>query len=453
MRALVLVLLLLLPGTSARAGIGHVAYQLDNGLNVALYRDTTTPTVAVGLVVKVGWRDEEPGKRHLAHLVEHLMFQRSESAERDFATEIERLGGSYDASTHLEHTEYLSMIPSTQLHRVLWLEADRFGWLAGGLTDEDLDAQREVIRSEGRQRIRDSTFAPAMYVVPSTMYSEDHPYWLPADGAYADLDDLTLQDVAAFHARHYVPGNALLVVSGDFDEGDAKRWIAETFGSIEGRKAPARTFPEDADSTRSGRRRVTADVPRNVLVLTWPSAAYAAKGDAELDVFATLLDGISHEGLVWSVRQRSLQDGGEFSITVTYDRHVPTRQAETSVWNILEYFSENEIEADILQDTRRQLRRLVARRLDGPRAVAGRLMSAWRLRDRTDWLDEDWERFANVTPGDLRRTVRRTIFAWEPVVLDVRYEDDAPPPCIRGLELTGTKCAEVKGGGKKGRRR
>ncbi len=433
----------LLPMPSARADIDHRSFTLPNGLHVVLHEDHTTPIVAIDVVVHAGWRDEVQGKRHLAHLVEHLMFQRSESAERDFAVEIERLGGTAGASTHVEHTHYDTVIPSTHLERVLWLEADRLGWLPGGLEADDLEAQREVIRSEGRQRVRDSIFAPALYVLPNTMYKETHPYWLPADGAFEDLDGLTLEDVRGFWEERYAPSNASLSIAGDFDPALVEQLVRDTFGTIPDRPTDLRREPKQGAAWLSKKVTVRADVPQGVVMVRWPTPAWGKPGDAELDMFAALISGTWPDGRTWSAHQRSLRGSGEFTITVSHDRrNAPSRVLE-GIWDVVEAFASVDVGRERLQGVRSSMRRTTLAALDGPAAVAARLNMYWRLSGSTEALDADLGRYRDVSPGSMRRAIAGNLYNWEPVVVFVRYSKKAPPPCFPGLELKGTECAEV----------
>jgi len=427
------------------AGIDHDSFTLGNGLHVSFHEDHTTPIVAIDLVVHAGFRDERPGKRHLAHLVEHLMFQRSESAERDFAVEIEALGGTASASTWVEHTQYETVVPSTHLERVLWLEADRLGWLPGGLQAKDLAAQREVIRSEGRQRVRDSVFAPALYVLPNSMYAPSHPFWLPADGAYGDLDGLTLTDVADFWGERYAPSNVSLAIAGDFDPAAVRVLLEQTFGTIPDRPIAARRVPEQGAAWLSRKVTVAADVPRGVVVLRWPSPAWGADGDADLDLFASLVDGASVDGRKWSVGQRSLRGSGEFTIQVTHPRTTSSNQVIEGIWDVLDAYAHNEVGVEQIQGLRRTMRRTTMAALDGPAAIAHRLNLYWRLSGSPAGLDADAARFREVTPKSIEKAVATYLFNWEPVVLVVRYSRKAPTPCYPGLELAGTQCAEVEG--------
>src|SRR4051794_21896253 len=66
-------------------------YTLENGLEVLLHEDHTTPVVGVNLWYRVGSQDEKPGKTGFAHLFEHLMFQGSQHHDDEYFGPMEKL--------------------------------------------------------------------------------------------------------------------------------------------------------------------------------------------------------------------------------------------------------------------------------------------------------------------------------------------------------------------------
>ena len=93
---------------------------LDNGLRVNLSPDSNTPIVAVNLWYGVGSRNERPGKTGFAHLFEHMMFGGSLNIPKGVHWElVERAGGSMNASTWFDRTNYFETLPSHHLELCL----------------------------------------------------------------------------------------------------------------------------------------------------------------------------------------------------------------------------------------------------------------------------------------------------------------------------------------------
>ncbi|MHB8930091.1 MAG: M16 family metallopeptidase, partial [Melioribacteraceae bacterium] len=106
-----LILLFLLAGfvlvNAQSKKIDFVQYKLDNGLNVILHQDNTTPIVAVSVLYHVGSKNEDPQRTGFAHFFEHLMFEGSPNIKRgEYFKIIEAAGGALNANTSFDRTYY-----------------------------------------------------------------------------------------------------------------------------------------------------------------------------------------------------------------------------------------------------------------------------------------------------------------------------------------------------------
>jgi zinc protease len=178
---------------------------LPNGLRVIVSQDRTVPSVTVNLWVKVGSRDEVPGRTGFAHLFEHLMFQGSANVASGEHFSALMGGGRLNATTWFDRTNYFETVPKGALELALWLEADRHGRLLDAVTQENLDNQRDVVKEEKRQRYDNAPYGHAMRDVYATIFPEGHPYHHPTIGSMADLEAATLEDVHAFFTQPLRP--------------------------------------------------------------------------------------------------------------------------------------------------------------------------------------------------------------------------------------------------------
>jgi predicted Zn-dependent peptidase len=159
---------------------------------------------------------------------------------------------------------------------------------------EKLDAQREVVRNERRQTTENTPYGKVELRLPELLYPEGHPYHHPIIGSHADLEAATVDDVKAFFARHYDPGNASLVVAGDFDPARVRSRVEQWFGKIPSRGAPpdpgAPGFSDATTTLKSVVRETLEDtVELEKVVVAWQSPKHFGPGDAELDLLATAL--------------------------------------------------------------------------------------------------------------------------------------------------------------------
>jgi zinc protease len=208
-------------------------YALDNGLRVVLSQDHTLPVVSLNLWYNVGSRNEVPGRTGLAHLFEHMMFQGSQNVpDTQHVALVERAGGSINASTWLDRTNYYATLPASHLELGLWLESDRLGFYLPALTQEKFDNQREVVKNERRQRVDNAPYGDWDERMQALLYPPDHPYHHSVIGSMDDLDAATLDDVRDFFRTYYAPDNGVLTLCGDFDRDDARRLIDRYFGPI-----------------------------------------------------------------------------------------------------------------------------------------------------------------------------------------------------------------------------
>jgi len=207
--------------------------RLDNGLRLILSEDHTAPVVAVNLWYNVGSRHEDPARTGFAHLFEHLMFEGSRNvAKGEHFALVEKAGGTLNATTWCDRTNYYDTAPSNHLELLLWLEADRMGGLLDGISQETLDNQRDVVKNERRQRYDNEPYGTWGERMHWAVVPEGHPYHHPTIGSMAHLDAASLDDVRAFFRRWYAPNNAVLTIVGDFESAQARDLVHKYFGGI-----------------------------------------------------------------------------------------------------------------------------------------------------------------------------------------------------------------------------
>jgi len=206
---------------------------LPNGLRVVLSRDPRAPVVAVNLWYAVGSKNEKTGKTGFAHLFEHMMFQGSAHVEKgQHFSLVQGAGGTLNATTSLDRTNYFETLPSHQLELALWLEADRMANLVPAITEEKLDNQREVVKNERRWSVDNQPYGTWDEKLQELAYPESHPYHHSVIGSMEDLEAASLHDVTEFFETFYRPNNAVLTLVGDFEPDKAMAMIERHFGPI-----------------------------------------------------------------------------------------------------------------------------------------------------------------------------------------------------------------------------
>ena len=209
-------------------------FTLPNGLEVIFHVDRSDPVVAVTLTAHVGSAREKAGLTGFAHLFEHLLFLESENLGKGGLDKMSaRIGGSgANGSTNRDRTDYFQTVPKDALEKMLWAEADKLGWFINTLTEPVLAKEKQVVKNEKRQSVDNNPYGHTFYVIDKALYPEDHPYNWQLIGSLEDLQNATIADVKEFFHRWYVPNNVTLVVAGDFDTAQAKKWVQKYFGEI-----------------------------------------------------------------------------------------------------------------------------------------------------------------------------------------------------------------------------
>jgi len=240
----------------------------DNGARLVVEEDHSAPVAMVQVWLKVGGRDELPGKTGLAHVFEHMMFKGSkELGPGEYSRRIAAMGGNDNAFTSHDYTAYFQTVPADRVDEVIGMEAERFANLK--LRDEDFQKEIRVIMEERRMRTEDDPNSH-MFEELSAASLRLHPYREPVIGWMQDLEKLTIEDVRAFYEKHYIPGSATVVVVGDVDFGQVKNTVAGTFGRMKARPVPERFNPVEPEPFGPKRIEVTLPAQLPVLAVSIP---------------------------------------------------------------------------------------------------------------------------------------------------------------------------------------
>jgi len=418
-------------------------YTLDNGLEVLLHEDHTTPVVGVNLWYKVGSQDEKAGKTGFAHLFEHLMFQGSQHHDDEYFGPMEKLGAQINGSTSEDRTNYYEVVPSNALETALWLESDRMGFLLPALTQAKLDEQRKVVKQERGQRVDNQPYGQAEEAILRALYPEGHPYHHSVIGSLADLSAASLGDVADFFRRYYAPNNASLCIAGDFDPATARALVRKYFGAFPRGPAVKRPGPitPKLDAPKHLKQTDAVKLPRVQLV--WPTVPTGDPDEPALDVLATVLGGQAKENrlylaLVYNQPLAATVGAAHPTARLSGTFEVSITGRPTSALEELVKVTESEV-ARLQADGPTEAEVLKAQNGRESQLVVG-LQSMMRT---ADFLNQNNVTFGDplaykaemtrlfaVTPADVKRVARKYLTADR-----VRLDITPGPPTPRAPEL------------------
>lgn len=221
-------------------------FTLKNGLRVFLKEIHTTPIVSQWIWYRVGSRNEKPGIQGISHWVEHLQFKGTAKYPIDELDHtISRVGGVWNAMTHLDWTTYYETLPSQKLDLALELEADR---MQNSLYDKDeINAERTVVISELEGNENEPLFHLNSAIQKAAFHV--HPYDHDVIGTLEDLQSITRDQLFDYYREHYQPGNAVLAIAGDFDIDDVRIKIDDVFSSIPDQSSKDEIIPQEPPQT------------------------------------------------------------------------------------------------------------------------------------------------------------------------------------------------------------
>ncbi len=425
-----LLVLLLCAGVSLFAGekkkefkIPYEKYKLENGMNVILHVDKSDPIVVTYVVYHVGSGREEKGRTGFAHLFEHLRFNESQDIPQgQWFKKLQSAGASnVNGSTNEDRTNYFEVVPKNALEMALWMESDRMGFLLSKFNEETFVTQQNVVQNEKRQG-DNRAYSQSQYMMAKLMYPDTHPYGHTVIGELEDLANASLQDAIDFHNKYYAPSNATLIVAGDLDVAQTKKWIEKYFAEIKSSPAPEKlpvmhvTLKEQV---RSYYEDALANAP--MLQMAYASAEDFSKDSYALDFLGRLLAGskksplykvlVEEKKLAPNVmaRQSSSEFTGEFNISVTA---FPTKKLGDIEDAIKEAFARFEKEGFTDKDVERQKAGLEFGFYNSISSILGKAM---RLGDYNifngspDFMATDLQNTISVTNDDIWRVYNKYI--------------------------------------------
>jgi zinc protease len=186
---------------------------LDNGLEVLVLPNHTAPAVTALVAVRAGSAVEDAATNGYSHLFEHMIFQGSEAVpdSQEFRDRLDNLGVVSNGTTSVDRVTYFFTASSGALEPALELFAGAI--IAPALDPMLLEKEKDVVLGEFDLNESDSDFLH--YRATLADLFGDYATALDPLGTRAAVEAATTEQLRAMHAAHYVPDNALLVLSGD----------------------------------------------------------------------------------------------------------------------------------------------------------------------------------------------------------------------------------------------
>jgi zinc protease len=421
--ALTLSLPALAVGQSARLTVPFTLDTLPNGLTLIVHEDHSVPIVTTNVWFHVGSGDEKVGRTGFAHLFEHLMFMGSEHAQYpQFDRLLEAAGADNNGSTTEDRTNYFESGPSSALPLMLWLEADRMGWLLPTMDKPKVDLQRDVVKNERRQSYENQPYGLVGDMLPPLMYPAGHPYSWTVIGSMADLSAASVDDVKEFFRRYYAPNNATLVVAGDVNTAEVRALVRQYFSDIPRgpaieRPAPAAFTVRDTTVTLEDRVQLAR------LYLNWHTAKTTDADTPALQIAAYVLAGartarltqaLVYAGEVATTVQAyndSKRLDGDFSITATGRPGRGLDTLQSIVDQQVQKLAADGPTSREMDQARNAIEASFLRNIQTVGGKADQLNAYYYETGNPDGFQNDLDQLRAVTAADVQRVVRKYLQA------------------------------------------
>jgi zinc protease len=427
----------------SKINIPYDTYTLPNGLTVVTSIDRTTPTVAVNIWYHVGSKNEVVGRTGFAHLFEHVMFTGSGHVPYGLQDRLtEGVGGMNNGSTSNDITNYYETVPSNYLETMLWIESDRMGFLLDSLDLAKLNAQRDIVKNERRQRIDNQPYGRVFEILSKAMYPPTHPYSWPVIGSMEDLSAASEEDVKNFFRLYYAPNNAYLTIVGDIDPVHTKALVMKYFGDIPRGKPITR--PTVGPVTLSTAQRLVFEdrvqVPR--LYIEWPTVGEKNDDRFALSVLGAILSGprtarltkalVFDEQAAASVNagQNTNEDVGEFMVSITPRPGHSLTDLEIAADAVIERLKREGPTAEEVQKATAGQELSFVRGLESNLGKAFQLANGAAIHGDPGYFRTEYQKTLAVTAADVQRVANKYLTSGRIVlsVVPMGQTDQASKP-------------------------
>jgi len=410
--------------------------KLENGLRALIVESRDAPVIDVQVWYHVGSKNEVPGKTGFAHLFEHLMFDGTKNlGNNEFSDYIIRSGGTDNAYTTEDTTVFWETVPSNLLPVVLWLEADRMRGLE--INEKVFNNERQVVEEERRLRFDNPPYGTVVETLYDHAYTV-HPYRHMTIGSMEDLNHASTQDIQDFYDTYYVPGNATLVIVGDVDWRQAAVDVQKYLGGVQGGNGRSRSIiPQEPAQQAERLVKMSLDVSLPAFVEGFHMPADGTPDAYPLRLASKILsDGESSRIYTRLVYDKQIAVQAESSGNFTEDPnlffvfavlnggHSPS-EGETQVETELARLKTELVSAADLDKAKNQILRDFILSRQTAQSRAEELGYAAVVLKDPQLVNNELQRFLDVTPQDIQRVARKYFVQANKTVVEVYPKKEA----------------------------
>lgn len=233
----------------------HEKVVLKNGLTLLIMEKHGVPIVSFTAIVKAGSAADPADQAGLAGITAGLLRKGSQKrTAQQFASDLDFIGGSFDAGSDVDYTTISAEFLTKDLDRGLDLFGDAVLHPAFSQAEVDKLLAQSV---DGVKAAKDQADAVIFNYYEGYLY-DAHPYARPG-GDELSLKKIQRDAIMKFYQTYYVPSNTILAVAGEFNSAELKKKLEDTLGAWPAKSAPAVNIP--ATAPVRGKRLLLVDKP------------------------------------------------------------------------------------------------------------------------------------------------------------------------------------------------
>lgn len=199
---------------------------LDNGVRIVTESIENVKSIALGVCVLAGSRDENQDENGILHFIEHMLFKGTEKRTvKDIASEIEAVGAEANAFTAKEFTYYYARFLDEHLERIWDIIQDI---LQNSLfRKQDIEKEKGVVFEEIKD-FEDSSADQSLYNLSQLLY-KNHPLSMSILGSKENVKRFKRETIINFLESHYLGNNIIVAASGRLDHEKLRNLVKDSF--------------------------------------------------------------------------------------------------------------------------------------------------------------------------------------------------------------------------------
>jgi predicted Zn-dependent peptidase len=258
-------------------------FKLKNGL-IVLYEKKKGQSVAVEVCINVGAVDENDKISGISHFLEHILFEGTKTrTARQISSEIENLGGEFNAATDVERTYYYAVLLNKHFEKAVEILSDMM--FNSTFKEKAIKKEKGVIVEE----ITTTNDNPMNYqwiAFQDKLYDSSN-LRRATYGTKRTVKALTRKIIMDYHRKHYVPGNMVVSIVGDVK--NAKKIVEKYFGKVKFGKSVKKNIAKEQVSYKRNEIVVNKRIDNSYVIVGFKGPDRKNKDSYSIDIINAIL--------------------------------------------------------------------------------------------------------------------------------------------------------------------